>query len=72
MHADMDSIREAFEEEQESKTDLQRQLSRARNEAQQWRSKFESEGTHRTDELEEAKYVLIIFRTKVILKYVLL
>jgi hypothetical protein len=68
----MDSIREAFEEEQESKTDLQRQLSRARNEAQQWRSKFESEGTHRTDELEEAKYVLIIFRTKVILKYVLL
>jgi hypothetical protein len=39
---------------------------------QQWRSKFESEGTHRTDELEEAKYVLIIFRTKVILKYVLL
>jgi hypothetical protein len=68
----MDSIREAFEEEQESKTDLQRQLSRARNEAQQWRSKFESEGTHRTDELEEAKYVFIIFRTKVILKYVLL
>lgn len=68
----MDSIREAFEEEQESKTDLQRQLSRARNEAQQWRSKFESEGTHRTDELEEAKYVLIIFRTKVILEYVLL
>jgi hypothetical protein len=68
----MDSIREAFEEEQDSKTDLQRQLSRARNEAQQWKSKFESEGTHRTDELEEAKYVLIIFRTKVILKYVLL
>lgn len=68
----MDSIREAFDEEQESKTDLQRQLSRARNEAQQWRSKFESEGTHRTDELEEAKYVLIIFRTKVILEYVLL
>ena len=63
----MDSIREAFEEEQESKSELQRQLSRARNEAQQWRSKFESEGTHRTDELEEAKYVLIIFRTKVIL-----
>ena len=68
----MDSIREAFEEEQESKSELQRQLSRARNEAQQWRSKFESEGTHRTDELEEAKYVLIIFRTKVILEYVLL
>jgi hypothetical protein len=63
----MDSIREAFEEEQESKTDLQRQLSRARNEAQQWRSKFESEGTHRTDELEEAKYVLIISEQKAFL-----
>ena len=63
----MDSIREAFEEEQDSKTDLQRQLSRARNEAQQWRSKFESEGTHRTDELEEAKYVLIISEQKAFL-----
>ena len=63
----MDSIREAFEEEQDSKTDLQRQLSRARNEAQQRRSKFESEGTHRTDELEEAKYVLIISEQKAFL-----
>ena len=55
MNADVDSIREAFEEEQESKSDLQRQLSRAKNEAQQWRSRFETEGTAKADELEEAK-----------------
>ena len=55
LSADMDSIREAFEEEQESKSDLQRQLSRAKNELQQWKSKYESEGANRTDELEEAK-----------------
>lgn len=57
MNADVDAFREAFEEEQESKSDLQRQLSRAKNEAQQWRSRFESEGTSKTDELEEAKLV---------------
>ncbi len=55
LRADLDTAREQVEEEQEGRTDLQRQLSRANQEAQQWRSKFESEGQARTEELEEAK-----------------
>lgn len=55
MHADMDAVREQLEEEQESKSDVQRQLSKANNEIQQWRSKFESEGANRTEELEDQK-----------------
>lgn len=44
-----------MEEEQESKADLQRQLSKSNSEVQLWRTKFESEGTARADELEESK-----------------
>lgn len=57
LNADVDSVRESLEEEQESKSDLQRQLSKAKNEAQQWRSKYETEGAAKADELEESKYV---------------
>ena len=42
--ADVDALREQLEEETDAKADLQRQLSRANAEAQQWRVKFESEG----------------------------
>jgi hypothetical protein len=45
------------EEEAEGKADIQRQLSKANAEAQLWRSKYESEGVARAEELEEAKYV---------------
>lgn len=51
--ADMDALREQLEEEQESKSDVQRQLSKANNEVQVWRVKFESEGAARTEELME-------------------
>jgi len=52
---DLDGVREQLEEESDAKTDLQRQLSRANAEANQWRVKFESEGMSRTEELEEIK-----------------
>ncbi|XP_044596104.1 myosin heavy chain, muscle isoform X18 [Cotesia glomerata] len=52
---DLDNIREQVEEEAEGKADLQRQLSKANAEAQLWRSKYESEGVARAEELEEAK-----------------
>ncbi|XP_011558103.1 myosin heavy chain, muscle isoform X8 [Plutella xylostella] len=52
---DLDNIREQVEEEAEGKADLQRQLSKANAEAQIWRSKYESEGVARSEELEEAK-----------------
>lgn len=55
LKTDLDASREQLEEEQESRSDLQRQLSKANAEAQNWRSKFESEGQARTEELEEAK-----------------
>lgn len=52
---DLDNLREQVEEEAEGKADLQRQLSKANAEAQLWRSKYESDGVARSEELEEAK-----------------
>ena len=54
---DIDGIREQLEEESEAKVDLQRQLSKANAEAQMWRTKYESEGVAKAEELEEAKSV---------------
>jgi predicted nucleic acid-binding Zn-ribbon protein len=55
LNSDLDALREQLEEEQDGKSDLQRQLSKANSEAQQWRAKFEGEGTARAEESEEAK-----------------
>ncbi|UYV66622.1 unc-54 [Cordylochernes scorpioides] len=52
---DVEIAREQADEEHESKADLQRLLSKATAEAQLWRSKYESEGLSRLEELEEAK-----------------
>ncbi|XP_076337304.1 myosin heavy chain, muscle-like isoform X5 [Tachypleus tridentatus] len=52
---DLDGMKEQLEEEQEAKADLQRQLSKANAEAQLWRSKYESEGLARVEELEDSK-----------------
>ncbi|XP_017025603.1 myosin heavy chain, muscle isoform X20 [Drosophila kikkawai] len=52
---DLDNLREQVEEEAEGKADLQRQLSKANAESQVWRSKYESDGVARSEELEEAK-----------------
>ena len=58
---DLDNIREQAEEEAEGKADIQRQLSKANAEAQLWRTKYESEGVARAEELEEAKYVSLLY-----------
>lgn len=52
---DLDLLREQLEEESEAKSEIQRQLSKNNAEAQLWRTKYESEGVARTEELEEAK-----------------
>ena len=52
----IDRLREQLEEEQEARADLQRQLTRANNEANTWRQKFESgEGGIRPEEMDELK-----------------
>lgn len=55
LNSDLEAVREQLEMEQEGRSDCQRQLSKANAEVQQWRVKWESEGTARADELEEAK-----------------
>lgn len=52
---DCDLIREQFEEEQEAKAELQRNLSKANSEVALWRNKYETDAIQRTEELEEAK-----------------
>ena len=51
----MDGLREQLDEGEEARADLQRQLSRANAATQEWRSKYETEGMARADELEDAK-----------------
>ena len=43
--ADLEQAREQLDEEQESKVDLQKQVTKLSGEVQQWRSRFESEGS---------------------------
>ncbi|KAI1301484.1 Myosin heavy chain, muscle [Halotydeus destructor] len=52
---DLDGLREQLDEEAEGKAELQRQLSKANAEATLWRTKYESEGLARLEELEESK-----------------
>ncbi|CAL8392170.1 unnamed protein product [Gadus morhua 'NCC'] len=56
---DCDLLREQFEEEQEAKAELQRALSKANIEVSTWRTKYETDGIQRTEELEEAKKKLV-------------
>ena len=41
---DLEQTREQLEEEQEMKSDLQRQVTKLNAEVHQWRSRYESEG----------------------------
>ena len=51
----LEHLRERVEEESEKKSDALKALSKAQAEAQLWRSKFETEGLGRVDELEGSK-----------------
>ncbi|XP_022644833.1 myosin heavy chain, muscle-like isoform X2 [Varroa destructor] len=55
MERDLQVLRDAVDEAEEAKADLQRQLSKANADAQLWRGKYESEGLLRLEELEEGK-----------------
>lgn len=50
-----DTLRDHLEEESEGKSEMQRLLSKANAEVQQWRAKYESEGLAKAEELEEAR-----------------
>ena len=51
----MENIRERIEEESEKKSDGLKALSKAQAELQLWRSKYETDGLGRVDELEGSK-----------------
>ena len=51
-------MRERIDEESEKKSDALKALSKAQAEIQLWRSKFETEGLGRIDELESSKQKL--------------
>jgi myosin heavy chain 6/7 len=54
----LENLRERIEEESEKKSDALKALSKAQAEIQLWRSKFETEGLGRIDELESGKQKL--------------
>ncbi|XP_067673666.1 myosin heavy chain, striated muscle-like [Haliotis asinina] len=55
LNADMENVHDQLEEEQEKTATLQRQLAKTNNDVQQWKSKYETEGITRMDELEESR-----------------
>ena len=55
LYKKLDNLRERIEEESEKKSDALKALSKAQAESQLWRSKFETEGLGRVDELEGSK-----------------
>eukprot|EP00095_Tigriopus_kingsejongensis_P006753 maker-scaffold544_size141056-snap-gene-0.37 protein:Tk06753 transcript:maker-scaffold544_size141056-snap-gene-0.37-mRNA-1 annotation:"myosin heavy muscle isoform x29" len=55
LNTELESLRERIEEESERKSDLLKALSKAQAEAQLWRSKYETEGLSRIEELEGCK-----------------
>merc|ERR1719150_1685976 len=58
LNTESENLRERIEEEAEKKNDVLRALSKAQAEIQLWKSKFETEGLGRIDELESTKHKL--------------
>merc|ERR1719336_3056653 len=55
MNTELENVKERIEEENEKKSDALKALSKAQAECQLWRSKYETEGLGRVDELEGSK-----------------
>ena len=55
LNTELENFRERIEEESEKKSDALKALSKAQAEIQLWKSKFETEGLGRIDELESGK-----------------
>merc|ERR1712109_284257 len=58
LNTELENLRERIEEESEKKSDALKALSKAQAEMQLWKSKFETEGLGRVDELEGSKQKL--------------
>lgn len=52
---DLDLLREQVEEEQEVKVEMQRLISKLNSDVTTWRTKYETDAIHKTEELEETK-----------------
>ena len=55
LEAEFDALQEQLEEAEDGKADVQKQLSRANTELQQWKSRYEQEAQGKVEELEDAK-----------------
>ena len=53
--SDIGQLQEALDEEQESKAAIQKQLANTKNEANNWKSKYEGEALPKIEELDESK-----------------
>ena len=56
LRQECESLREQLEEEQESKMELQRLVSKLNSDVTHWRSRLEADSIQHGDELEDAKY----------------
>ncbi|XP_066529702.1 myosin-16-like [Hoplias malabaricus] len=52
---DLDLMKEQLDEEQEGKAEMQRLISKLNSEVTTWRTKYETDAIHKTEELEETK-----------------
>merc|ERR1712038_855662 len=55
MSTELEAVKEKIEDEHQRKSDALKQLSKAQAEIQLWRSRYETEGLGRVDELEMAR-----------------
>lgn len=62
MRQECEVLKEQLEEEQESKQELQRLVSKLNTEVTHWRTKHESDAIQHADELEDTKYVAVVSR----------
>ncbi len=60
LRQECDTLKEQLEEEQESKHELQRLVSKLNSDVTLWRSRHEADAIQHSDELEEAKYALMV------------
>ncbi|XP_063042688.1 myosin-16-like [Engraulis encrasicolus] len=57
---DLDLLKEQLEEEQEGKSEMQRLISKLNADVTTWRTKYETDAIHKTEELEETKRKLAV------------
>ncbi|XP_042561458.1 myosin-16-like [Clupea harengus] len=57
---DLDLLKEQLEEEQEGRSEMQRLISKLNADVTTWRTKYETDAIHKTEELEETKRKLAV------------